>query len=384
MQNQPKLKTRCVLCSSTLAYSAVEGILLHPESTLCAVALTDLDGLSIDDAYELDAGVIYVLNAEPTPPPMIEIVPGFDLSEVIGRTDESPYTSVEWALEQIFADAGVPRLGGASGDRGWSSISTYQKCPYYWKRRYIDTRRGVIDRTPKPPALEIGSTIHTFLAVGYMQMIDPEYPLTQISIRDAMIKMMVTPDVISESWRVTSAYWPYYAHDTEWRPLAVEHHLVDPKTKQSCRIDLIMERTEVGPGLPVGTYAWDHKSAARFDYATLNGWKNDGEIVGIADIYQRTKASKRFGELVGMCVNILGKQQTPNFHRSWVWPSKALIKDHRKTLAIWSSAIDMSRATGSFPRARAGCVGKYGFLCDEFDHCSQEGLAPSDDINDIT
>lgn len=383
----------CVLCDSKLEPSPLEGVLAHPVVTFCSVRLTDDVGISIDEIYELgDDGVVYELLseeeaakrdaetaeamvfAEPSATPVevsIDDLLGIGSDFVIMLDEKSPYLSAEAALSRIFTEAGVPRLGGASGDRGWSSFSTYQKCPHLWKTRYQDTDRGLVQDNPKSPSLEIGTIVHAFQAIMLAKKMDIGYPLEPEQVRDQMLMMLVTPEYVHEGWRVFRAYLAYYTHDA-FEPLAVEHLLVDPRTRQSCRIDALMWLEESEAGFPRGAYIFDFKTAARFDFATLNGWKNDGEIIGLFDLYERTKAHKRFGKLQGIIVDIIGKQKVPNFHRTFVNPSRGLIKDHRKSLQIWSAAIETSVATGVFPRARAACVGRYGFLCDEYDRCTQE------------
>lgn len=379
-----KRKLRCILCGVTLTAAPVEGFWLHEESEGCGVRVADKDGVSLDDDYFVEAGDVYDRNPpleEPaTPEPaMFDVDATVDMSNVIDLNPASAHVSAEWALEAIFQAAGVPRLGGASGDRGWSSFSTYQKCPHLWKRRYIDTKRGLLSQEPSYPALEIGTLIHVFLAVRDAGVIDATYPLTMDSLHEQLVRGNVTPDYLHEAWRVVRAYEAYYRLlDESWRPLAVEHHVVDPKTGQSCRIDKIWYLDTPLPGLPAGTYLVDYKSSARFDYATLNGWKNDGEIIGLWDLYERTHMRRRFGELQGILVDILGKQKAPNFHRTWIFPSRALVRDHRTSLKIWGAAIETSKATGIFPRARAACTTKFGQLCDEFDRCAQDEASLGD------
>ena len=106
-----------------------------------------------------------------------------------------------------------------------------------------------------------------------------------------------------------------------------------------------------------------------FDDATLDGWRNDGEVLGQIDLWEQLKLEKRFGELQGVIVNILGKQKVPDFHRTIVSPQRWQTKDHRRWMAYWSAEIDRAKALGVFPRSRAGCIGRYG-KCALFDHCS--------------
>lgn len=367
-----------------LSATVLEACFEHPVSENCSVRVCDADGVSVDDKFEIEDGVLYDLFPPLEDPVIVpfdvgvqtlsfEELTGADQEAASGMiipfTDESPYLSAEAALAQIFDNAGVPRLGGASGERGWSSVSTFQKCRYLWKQRYIVSKRGLIDKVPKHPPLEIGTIIHAFLSVHYALMIDSAYPLMPQFMYDEMSRLLVTPEHLVEGWRVFQAYLFYWRKDI-WEPKAIEHLMVDPKTGQSCRADLLMYLPKPMPGLPVGTYIWDHKSAARFDKATLDGWKNDGEIIGLQDIYERIKMEKRFGPLQGLVVNILGKQKAPNFHRAYVNPSRGLVRDHRKTLKIFSAEIETAVATGSFPRSRAACIGRHGFLCDEYDACT--------------
>jgi hypothetical protein len=391
----------CPLCGAVLAVTPVAGILRHPASETCQVVLTDADGISIDESYVVEDDVIYELlpdGVEVAPDPSAQLAAKLQAARAaqeltgLGAGDlvlipESPYISTEWALEEIFKAAGVPRLGGASGDRGWSSISTFQRCPYLWKMRYQGAQRrsrdgNPLERKPKSEPLEIGTILHTFQAITLAKQIDSSYPLEPDAVRDALIDLLVTPEYVHESWRIITAYWANYRRDhEEWVPLAVEHHLVDPKTGESCRIDAIMWQERPLPGRPAGTYLVDHKSAARFDYATLHAWKNDGEIIGLVDLYDRLKVEKRFGPLRGVCINILGKQKDIQFHREWVFPKRSLIIDHRRSLRVWSAAIDTAKAASHFPRARNGCRVGFGSLCDFHDHCAFDTL--EDDIMKI-
>lgn len=411
-KSDPAPTLACILCKAPLVQDTqVAGFWLHPDDLHCTVRITDSDGVSVDDRYERDPsdGVIYELvagddgdatTAENASGFITEVSPGeallmkqLEATAAIQSVDPlaftgkarranpgfvidiesmmtSPFTSAEWALAEIFEAAGVPRLGGASGGRGWSAISTFQKCPYLYRRRYMDTERGILDHVPKSPALEIGTLVHVLLAVTSAGKIDPSYPLTATSVRDQLLAKMVNPEDVNEAWRVVTGYWAYYPRD-KFVPLAVEHLVVDPKTGDSCRLDEIWWLDEPEPGFQAGVFIVDHKTAARFDNATLEGWPNDGEIVGLCDLWDRTKMAKRFGQLQGVIINILGKQKELQFERRLVRPSRALIKDHRKSLQIWNASIDMAKALGSFPRARAACVQRYGYLCDEFEHCVQ-------------
>ncbi len=123
-----------------------------------------------------------------------------------------------------------------------------------------------------------------------------------------------------------------------------------------------------------GTYIVEHKSAGRFDQATLYGWANDGEVLGEAALYKALGLEKRYGELQGIIVNILGKQpKNPQQHRTIVRPLQWQLDHHLADLDHWENLIQLSISTRRFPRSRSGCVGRYG-MCDLFDHCA--GVPP--------
>lgn len=361
-----RTKKRCLLCGATLQATSVSNLWQHPESETCKVTLADDDGVCADDAYFLaQDGNIWERDVKEDGD--AAAAAAFDgTGELVSLS--SAFVPCDQALEIIFSNAGVPRLGGASGDRGWSSVSTFQRCPYLWKRRYMTVQPPALG--PGPAALEIGGLVHTFLALHYMQVIDTAYPLSPVRCRDSLLAAMVTPDHVHEAWRLYEAYFAYYAHD-DFVPLAVEYHLVDPVTKRSCRYDLICRLDKAQAGLLPGTYLMDHKTLSRFDQNALLQWKNDGELIGQWELYEKLHLEKRFGPLQGMCANLIGKQKDPKFERAWIRPSDALIRDHKKSLAVWSARIDLAKATGDFPRARANCISKHG-RCDQADHCTQE------------
>lgn len=363
-----RTKKRCLLCGAVLRATSVSNLWEHPKSEACAVEIADDNGMSVDDRYffaedrsiwEHDAGVAPA-------PTDLELQMGGEIVSI-----KSAFVPGDEATAIIFDNAGVPRLGGASGDRGWSSMSTFQRCPYLWKRRYLMARP--VAEGPGPAAREVGSLIHTFLALYYQQIIDSTYPLGPDECKDRLLAGFVTPDHVHEAWRLYEAYRAYYLHD-DFVPLAVEFHLVDPTTGRSCRYDLICRLDKPKPGLLPGTYIMDHKSTSRFDNATLSQWRNDGELIGQWELYEKLKLEKRFGPLQGLCANLIGKQKDPKFERAWIRPSDALLRDHKRSLAIWSARLDLAKAATDFPRARANCVTRFG-LCDQFDHCAQEAEA---------
>lgn len=228
----------------------------------------------------------------------------------------------------------------------------------------------------EPQALAIGTLIHTFLALYYAAMIDgdPYAALTPEMARDYAMRNNGNPAVINESWRVWNAYRLFYLHENI-EPLAVEYNLIDPRTRESCRYDLVAFFPEGSIGIEPGTYVVEHKSASRFDHATLYGWANDGEILGEYALWKRLGLDRRFGELKGIIVNILGKQpKNPQQHRTIVQPHAWQVEEHLNDLRSWEGLIQISLSANHFPRARSGCVNRHG-MCDLFDHCAGEPIA---------
>ena len=342
----------CLLCGARLTpVSATRQ--RHPKRDTCLVTLTDNWGVSAEPEPELEAE-----------PETDFVVEGIVL-----------YPSVESVLKEIFEAAKLPRLGGISSGRGWSGISLFQRCPYAWFRRHLAKKQAEFMPTVAPPALEIGILVHTFLAIYYTRMITPDYPLTPEAVYEAA-RFKGNPELIAEGWRVFTGYRLYYMHENIM-PLAIEHDLKDPRTGESCRYDLIAFFPEDEPGsgtrrdgiLP-GTWEVEHKTAGRFDDATLNGWANDGEVIGQVMLWERLGLDKRFGPLRGAMVNILGKQpKDQRFHRTRVAAPSWQTAQHAADLRSWEAQIRAAQASNHFPRARGNCIGRFG-KCSEYEHCA--------------
>ncbi len=346
----------CLLCKRPLENTSDAGFYLHEEAEDCLVRVTDQFGVSLDDKYEVrDA----------------EIFDRVELEDAIddGSIEITQFFSTDRAIGQIFAEFGIPRLGGISSGSGWSNISAFQKCPYFWKRRYLDrAEQKVFGIVHEATALAIGSLTHVYLAIYYQRMIVPGYPLACEDVNQRVRELGCDPGVFNEAWRLFTGYRLYYKDDA-LQPLAVEHDLKDPRTGASCRYDLIAFMPEERPGMLPGTYIVESKTAGRFDSATLEGWINDGEVLGQVDLWDRLHLDRRYGPLRGVIINLLGKQKVAEYHRTIVGPSTWQIEQHRSDLARWSGLIQLAKSTNSFPRARNSCLGRYG-KCDNFLHCS--------------
>ena len=329
-------RTTCLLCGAPLTFCG--DFQAHPVMEDCTVRYTDAWGVAID--------------RPPTSPEN-------------GQISVAAYPFVEDVLGEVFAASGLERLGGASTGRGWSSFSTFQRCPLLWKRKYIEKRKPAL--LMESPSLAVGTLVHAFLAAHYTRQMDPGYPLGPDELFQ-VVRAKADPKFVEESWRIYRAYALYYTSE-EIQPIAIEYDLKDPRTGESCRYDLVAFFPEPVAGRPAGTYIVEHKTAGRFDADTIDGWVNDGEIIGEVALWKKLGLDHRFGTLQGILVNIIGKQKDPQFHRTFISPESWQVDAHLDDLRRWEGLITLAQATDNFPRARSGCVTRYG-RCTYWDACA--------------
>lgn len=369
-----------MLCHAPLQATEWDWLYLHPVVDRCAVRVTNTVGLSIDDMYGVDDQGLY--TKEVVTPDEVAVMglgsPGLSgYGEMtvdgypIGNTGEQQgFISIDAAAKRLFEAAGLPFLGGMSGLRGWSSISTYQLCPYLWRHKY-GGKPVVGDETPKSEALEIGTMVHTLLAIYYSKVIDPEYKLNITDAYEGLKALMVTPAFLEHAWKLVQAYLIEHSQEFEWmRPLAVEYLAADPEDGTSCRWDLVFEMTKPMFGNLPGVWVSNLKTSSQNSRVTREQWKNDGQILGEVGLYQKLKYEKMWGKLRGACINIIVKTQVPQFFRSWVVPTKQQLRSHEYERGIWIAQMELAKATKLFPRSRTSCVTKWQGLCELFDHCA--------------
>jgi hypothetical protein len=326
---------------------------MHEDVDDCLVRVADGYGVSLDHEYEVRGDDVY------------HRVPGQEEEQVIDLVQFPP---IEQAIAQIFEEHKLDRLGGRSTGSGWSNISKFQRCPYLWKRTYLDPLKiEYFGIEGEIIPLAIGILVHTYLALYYQRMIVGDYPLTPEHVNQRVRELGCNPDVFNESWRLFTGYRLFYQHE-DIQPMAVEMDLRDPRTNDSCRYDLVAFFPKERPGMPPGTYVIEHKTAARFDANTLEGWVQDGEVLGQIDLWDRLHLSKRFGPLRGVMVNLIGKQKVAEFHRTLVAPTAFLLDQHRSDLKRWNGLIQLARSFDTFPRARNNCIRGFS-RCSLWDHC---------------
>lgn len=278
-----------------------------------------------------------------------------------GLDGVSSIVPMDTALEAVFKLYKLKRLGGASG-KGWSSRQTLQRCPYLYKVSYLQGIRGVASK-----ALETGSAFHALLACHYLAMVDSNWPLQPEALRDELLTVQADAEAVSDAWRVYDAYALHYETDY-LRPLAVE--VLGDHGENTCRWDLIAAIDSADSGFVPGTYLVEHKSSARLDPTTVDAWRGDGEIIGQIAIYQgNRKYARKWGKLQGVVMNLCSKETVPKFKRQVIPPQAWQTDAHLQDLSQWGALETFYKASNFWPRARAGCIGRYG-KCALFDHCA--------------
>jgi hypothetical protein len=354
-----KIKSnKCLLCGATLKPS--QDCQRHPDAIDCDVRFTDEWGVAIEAPEREQFRDALIQHSKPF------VV---DMGDSNEPEFFQTFPPVDEVLGEIFAQHQLPYLGGVSSGRGWSSVSTFERCWYLWKQRYLE-RGARPSLRVESPSLAIGILVHMFLALHYTGMMDEASPyrvLTPEAVYDR-VKLKANPEFVGEAWRVFQAYRLYYMHDV-LIPLAVELNMRDPRTGESCRYDLIAFVPKQHGELSPGTYIVDHKTGSRFDDNFLNGWQNDGEIIGQVALWQKLGLEKRFGPLKGTIMNLCGKQKEPKFHRTIVAPNSWRVRSHLDDLRRVEGLINLAVANDMFPRSRANCINRYG-KCDLYEHCA--------------
>lgn len=276
-----------------------------------------------------------------------------------------PWTLFDAAVVEIFAEAKLQRPGGASGGLGWSSFSTFQRCPFLWQQQQLRGDR-VSTYVNESPALVIGSAVHLFLALHYEAM--RGYPLDAKTLRDRLLERNCNPEYIAEAWRLYDLYSIYYANEPI-EVLAVEQLAFDPKTGESCRYDMIARFTKAYQSFAPGTYIFEHKTVPRLDDTALTGWRGDGEIIGQWMLWKRLKYDKKYGPLQGTVMNLLPKTKEPSFTRVAVNVMPWQLRAHARDLQQWLALRNLFISLGSFPRSRANCINRWG-KCQLWEHCA--------------
>jgi hypothetical protein len=313
-----------------------------------------------NDGYEVVDGKLQQVSRTE------KVEPQLDYLSLANVLDTKP---LDDALDKICRELGLKSRPGGASAYGWSTRSLLLACPYKYKRLYIEApkkRNG-----PAAIALETGGLLHQLLAFHYLQMLPDKgglkEPVDYEWMKGRLLDLEVAAEVVMESYRLFEAYRMQYESDY-LEPLDVEIAAEDADGN-TCRYDAIVNVVPNGDGVAPGTYLCEHKTCARFDFATLESWKNDGQIVGQLLIWKKAKLYKKYGDLAGIIVNLLSKTKIVGFRRIIVPPQEWQLKGHAKDMRVWDAVGSLFQASGYWPRNRYSCRGPYG-LCPLHEECA--------------
>lgn len=320
----------------------------------------------------------------------------------------SPSTiNIDQATEIIFKKLGWPLLGGPSG-RGWSMVSTAQRCGELFFATYdapaVRDKKAPIPFHPEP--LQIGALYHTLQALYYGAGLGNAYVLprrgglladnlTGPRAPSTRARWTVPPDaadvllaelkamcnapgedvlapklnIVLEAERLFDAHtyvWGNGKEDCE--PLAIELFAEDPNTGYSCRFDAVVKVGPNDPYMPPGVVIKERKTTAWISEKYIEGWKMDGEVLGQLAIWEAAGLDKIFGPLVAIVVDVVSKGKIPDVRRILLPPKMPAVQRHRQWVKHTQAEIAMWRATGIYPQRFASCFGRYG-LCPQWTNC---------------
>ena len=139
---------QCLLCKARIEESTASGLWLHAEPSVCEAKITDRYGVSLDERYELIDGEIFEKDlASEAPSFALSLDNATKAEEASAPEDRADFkihlpvisggfastnsglnfslsipnfTNHEEAIGRLFKKYDVEKLGGASGDHGWS------------------------------------------------------------------------------------------------------------------------------------------------------------------------------------------------------------------------------------------------------------------------
>lgn len=289
--------------------------------------------------------------------------------------DLRPPPTLQMALRRAIPLLGLPEESIGASSMGWSRLSTFQRCPWLYRAKYVGDDDGVLlDVQDESKAKGVGSLLHLFLGMHH----GPEGTPWGVYHPEALYNWLLDDpkapmEIIAEAWRVYNAYVANYEEREYLTPLAIER--AAENAFYSCRYDMIARVDVDVLGIPKGTFIIETKSTSRFD-AGATSWGNDGEILGQILLWKDLGLDKIYGPLAGVIVNLLGKQKVPLFRRLVLPIQSWQVEAHRKEIQQWQGLQALYSASGIWPRARQSCIGRWG-LCDLYDSCKTGEAIPA-------
>jgi hypothetical protein len=334
-------------------------------------------------------------------------------------------TPIDAVTDALFAKLGYPLLGGSSG-RGWSYVSTAQRCGRLFQATYdsgvTDEQRRQLVNGAVPLPLQVGALFHTLQALHYAPrfedgaaVVAPERKgLCALSARGPGRSKVWHPEAdaaetflgelkalcrlddaglratLAASVRGGAALAPvpgapstevvleaekcFDAHAAHWSgedvtPLAIEWYCADEALSYTCRFDMIGRVGDNDPILPPGVYIFERKTAKWIDETYLESWTMDGEVLGQVHCWHHSDCERRFGKLAGVVMDVVGKGKTAECRRVVIPPDLVMTDRHARWVRLTQANIALWRAMRSYPQSFGNCFSRYG-RCHEWENCA--------------
>lgn len=268
---------------------------------------------------------------------------------------------VREALDRVKEEMGIPNPGMPAKAPGWSSLQRFLRCSEEYRLYYlVKENRGIVDQGTGYQ--QLGIIVHDFLAEHYRNG-----PDRVREFKDKLIDLPSHVESFLEAWRIYEGYRDEYMFDW-WKKedvFAVEEWGVLQNPTFLTRVDLIIKlKKNAIPGFAEGYYIVDHKTASKFDYASLNCWYHDVEI-----ITQQMAWYDKI-DLKGTIINLVGKQKKQKFERPMVHCMTEKFDWCKEFLKEKIGQMQLYKSTDHYwEKNPQGCVDrKYG-VCGFYSTC---------------
>lgn len=335
------------------------------------------------------------------------------------------------AVARASEKLSLPSIGGPSG-RGWSFLSTAQRCAHLFNASYPTDARASIEkllalahggekRNPAP-ALQVGGLYHNLqglyygVGLGEALLVDrglisaelkpkrvgrpkrvqlPPDAADQLlkelhAMADATVDLAPSveggtparrpaPSLISEAERCFDAHTSYWGAGREdVTPLAIEWLAFNEALNYTCRYDMVGALGANDPLVSAGSFKagdvfiYERKTSAWLSEMVLDGWFLDGEVLGEILNWKPSGCESLFGPLKGVIVDIVTKTKVPKLHQVIIPADLPTVQDHERWIKYTQGEIAMWEATGVYPKRFTQCFDRWG-RCGMWHNCAQRG-----------
>lgn len=221
---------------------------------------------------------------------------------------------------------------------GWSSVSTYQICPYLFQHK----ARAESYFTSAGFSREVGNLVHWLMELRYES--GKILSVDTWGIKQALLELNTSASVIEEGIRVFEAYQshygPYGENERYLRPLGVETEIMAESLKKTFRLDLYARFTD-HPTLPDGVYFIDHKTVSAYTDQWMRQWAKDGQV--LTGHHAALYGAIPITDYRGIIINGVGKQKkTPKFERVFCEPDPDKLAMFLEEVQLWDAQISFS------------------------------------------